>query len=280
MPRPDTPYHTLTGAHLVTEKGAEVVATEHGAHVVLWRTADGRDRLFLSARSSFHEGEAIRGGVPVIFPQFAATGPYPRHGFARTASWTLDDEGFDGDVPFARFTLLASDRTRAAWPFDFAAALTVRLEERALEIALAVTNPSPAPIAFTAALHTYLQLDDVAQAALHGLTGVRMRDGVAKVEATDDAPALHIGGEVDRIYFDVAGPVTLLEAGVPCIRCSARGFPDVVVWNPGAERAAALSDLGADEARRFVCVEAAAVGRMIEVAPGATWTGVQRLDAL
>ncbi len=66
---------------------ASIVA--HGAHVTSWRTANGVEQLYLSPRSAYHSGAAIRGGVPIIFPQFNMVGPLPRHGFARTAPWQL-----------------------------------------------------------------------------------------------------------------------------------------------------------------------------------------------
>ena len=69
---------------------ARVVLHPYGAHVVSWTTADGDERLFLSPRSAYSEGAAIRGGVPVIFPQFNQRGPdfdVPRHGFARNRRW-------------------------------------------------------------------------------------------------------------------------------------------------------------------------------------------------
>jgi glucose-6-phosphate 1-epimerase len=61
------------------------------------------------------------------------------------------------------------------------------------------------------------------------------------------------------------------------LRVDAAGFPDVVVWNPGAELAASLADLAPGDWRRFLCGEAAAVGRPVTVAPGERWTGTQRL---
>jgi glucose-6-phosphate 1-epimerase len=57
--------------------GATALVALHGAHVLSWIPADGRERLFLSERAKCGGGAAVRGGVPVIFPQFAERGPRP-----------------------------------------------------------------------------------------------------------------------------------------------------------------------------------------------------------
>ena len=54
----------------------------HGAHVLSW-VSQGRERLYLSPHSVMDAHAAIRGGVPVCFPQFNQRGPLPKHGFAR-----------------------------------------------------------------------------------------------------------------------------------------------------------------------------------------------------
>ena len=69
--------------------GATALVALHGAHVLSWQPADGRERLFLSDRAVFDGQAAIRGGIPVVFPQFAERGPLRKHGFARTAPWTF-----------------------------------------------------------------------------------------------------------------------------------------------------------------------------------------------
>src|SRR5215471_5597353 len=64
----------------------------HGAHVTRYRPAGHHDLVFLSERSQFAPGKAIRGGVPVIFPWFGARAgdPHaPDHGFARTSEWAV-----------------------------------------------------------------------------------------------------------------------------------------------------------------------------------------------
>ena len=68
-----------------------------GAHLTQWQPTGQKPALFLSDRSAFIPGKAIRGGVPLIFPWFGgrtATAENqrtdgPSHGFARTADWTL-----------------------------------------------------------------------------------------------------------------------------------------------------------------------------------------------
>ena len=75
----------------------------HGAHVTSWVPAGGDERLFLSQKSEFRPGAAIRGGVPVIFPQFGGLGTLPKHGFARTLPWDLSSLGGDPGSSTAEF---------------------------------------------------------------------------------------------------------------------------------------------------------------------------------
>src|SRR5436305_1852990 len=77
---------------LVAPDGARAEIYLHGAHVTSWIPAGDGERLFLSASSAFRPGAAIRGGVPVVFPQFSDRGPLPKHGFARTSEWELVDD--------------------------------------------------------------------------------------------------------------------------------------------------------------------------------------------
>jgi len=42
--------------------------------------------LFCSPLSVYASGKAIRGGIPIVFPQFGG-GPLPQHGFARNRKW-------------------------------------------------------------------------------------------------------------------------------------------------------------------------------------------------
>ena len=62
----------------------------HGGHVLSW-VALGAEQLYLSPRSLLDGRAAIRGGVPVCFPQFNERGPLPKHGFARNLPWVAGE---------------------------------------------------------------------------------------------------------------------------------------------------------------------------------------------
>ena len=275
----------MSGLDRVVLRSADGASAEvhlHGAHVTSWRPAPiGDERLFLSARSAFHGSAAIRGGIPVIFPQFAAEGPLPKHGFARTSEWALAEESKEPDGSArASFTLSPSPRTQAIWPASFLATLTVRVHGSTLRVELDVRNTGAETVTFTAALHTYLRVYDVRQTELVGLRGTRYRESAAPgVFTLDDDDVLRIVGEVDRVYVDAPRRLVMREPDRE-LAIEAAGFRDVVVWNPGSARAAELKDMEPQGELRMLCVEAAAVQEPIRLHADGRWSGSQTLIEL
>lgn len=251
----------------------------HGATVVSWKPAGDTERLFLSRVARFGPGEAIRGGVPVVFPQFSTLGPLRQHGFARRVAWEFVGVESQGERRAAVLRLQDSAETQRDWPHRFVAELTVALEGRSLAITLAVTNTDSGPFSFTAALHTYLAVADAAQTHVEGLAGLRYRDQAASGSIGQQTAArVDFPGEIDRLYFNAPPELRLIDAGRTTVIRSA-GFPDAVVWNPGAAKTAGMTDLEPGDYRRFVCVEAVAAGAPVELGPGEKWQGTQTLLA-
>jgi glucose-6-phosphate 1-epimerase len=269
-----TPHNTLPCIRL-SHDGATALGALHGAHVLSWIPANNRERLFLSERARFDGKSAIRGGVPVIFPQFSERGTGMRHGFARVLPWRLT--GVENE--HAVFEL-NNDELTAHWPHAFIARLLVSLSATTLELALAVENTGDSAFDFTTALHTYLRVDALADAAVTGLQGCDYEDSAAGgVLRREDNYEVRFDGEVDRIYNDVVAPLTLAD-GTGELSIEQEGFTDAVVWNPGAALAATIGDLSSDDYRRFVCIEAGAVLQPQVLAPGERWSGTQRLRAI
>jgi len=255
--------------------------TPHGAHVLRWRK-DGREVLFVSPRSKFEPGQAIRGGIPVCFPWFGDDPEgkgRPAHGFARRVAWRLVEEEHAPDALRVAFELTDDDSTRALWPHRFSARLTARLGP-VLDLAFTVTNTDTRPFRYEEALHTYLAVGDVRQVALRGLEGARYRDKTrAGAIGHEGAEPLRFTEETDRTYHGIESVCTLqdpvLGRTLEITKCDARS---TVVWTPWTDKAARLADLGADAWTGFLCVESASIGPdAITLEPGASHTLALRI---
>ena len=264
-------FHGTPCIRLHGEGGASASVALHGGQVLSWIPADGRERLFLGKRARFEAGAAIRGGIPVIFPQFGERGELVKHGFARNLPWH-----FIGADQQAVFGLVDNEAT-AYWPHAFATRLHVALTADALDVTLEIENTGDRPFIFSAALHTYLRVHDLDGVTLEGLQGCDYEDSAAggTLHRENDFE-LRFEGEIDRIYNDVVAPLTLRD-GLHSLHIEQEGFPDAVVWNPGATLASSIGDLAPGEYRNFVCVEAGQVLQPELLHPGDSWTGTQRL---
>lgn len=238
----------------------------HGAHVTHYQPKGEAPVLFMSGKSQFAAGKAIRGGVPVIFPWFGGKAAAPAHGFARTAAWALTDvTPADGGALRLTFSLGPSDTTRRQWPHEFEATYAVTVGP-ALEMEVRVRNPASAPGAFKfeEALHTYLAVGDVRQVTIDGLGGREFIDKVDGGKPKTQPPGpFQIEGETDRVYLGTPDTVTVVDPAGPglgrLLSVSKQGSAATVVWNPWIAKARAMSDFGDDEWPAMLCVETANV---------------------
>jgi len=269
-------FGQLPALQLRAPDGAEATITLYGAHLVSWKTAPRPDavaapglnaaatqeRLFLSTLSALDGGRAIRGGVPVIFPQFAERGNGMRHGFARVSTWRVLESGEQDGAAFAVLGLNPGDLSPAhagAWPHAFELSLRVTVQGQTLDLALDVRNTGTTPFPFSAALHTYYLVEDV--------EGVRI-DGV-------QTETLAITDKLDQMFERIGSHITF-DTGADKLNLQQTGFQDAVVWNPGAADAAALADMEDEEYRRFVCIEPALLTPQV-LEPGGSWRGEHRV---
>jgi glucose-6-phosphate 1-epimerase len=235
----------------------------HGAHVTSWHPVGAEEVLFVSTKSRWQEGQAIRGGVPIRFPWFSVREGEPgspAHGVVRAKSWQLEAiTHADSNVTVALSTS-ADAATRKFWPEDFHLLFCATFGEQ-LRLELIVTNRGSMSFRFEEALHTYFRVGNVESARLRGLNGVTYIDKTdarrEKVQHGDVA----ITGETDRVYRKTSASVELED---PALRrrilVAKEDSRDTVVWNPWSEKAKAMADLGANEWRDFLCVETCNVG--------------------
>lgn len=270
-------FSGINSLKLVLKNGASAIISRMGAQVLSWKSRDGRERLYLSEQAVFDGSRAIRGGIPVCFPQFSGLGTLPKHGFLRTRLWDIDQQRCNDDFALLCLSFEDNDETRALWPHRFRTELTVVLEGDRLDIELAVENKDDETFSFTGALHTYLRVNEVEESSLRGLQGVEYRDALdGDVIRRQNGEELVLDGPLDRVYHDVPRPLMLSDRAEN-LGIYGDGFSDVVVWNPWVEGAAALPDMAPLDFRHMLCVEAAAAKVPVMIPAGETWFGRQTL---
>jgi glucose-6-phosphate 1-epimerase len=231
-----------------------------GAHLTAWQPPGARPVLFTSPNSAFAPGRAIRGGIPIIFPWFGANrhaSAAQQHGFARTAPWHLDSIRIIGRGSLT-LTLGLGDGDVGSpfWPEPFRAIYTVTFAQT-LSLRLTVQNRATHPIIFEEALHSYFAVSDITAAAISGLAGTTYIDKTDAARRKPQTAALvTITAETDRVYLDTPGRCAIEDRGWRRrVVIEKVGAASSVVWNPWAEKAGAMADLGDPAWRSMVCVE-------------------------
>lgn len=263
-------------ANLGTDSEVKITACTRGAHVTSWLAA-GVERFWMSPLARCGQPEAIRGGVPILFPQFGAFGPLPKHGFARTSMWRQIAATPAAGAAGLAFQLRDSAETRATWATPFHLTLQIVATSTWFEMTMTVENLDDYPAVFTGGLHNYFPVNP--GAVITGLAGLQGWDAVVAPGMPDNLAAvpdeLNPVTERDLIVRDVTTDVVLHDPILGDLRISAMGFSDRVVWNPGPNHG--LPDVPPGAAAGFVCIEPAAV-TPISLAGGKAWVGSQRLE--
>ncbi|CAK1540276.1 unnamed protein product [Leptosia nina] len=271
---------------VVLDRGNNTTCTVNlfGATVVSWRV-NNQEQLFVSKQAIFDGKRPIRGGVPFVFPQFGDWAFGPMHGFARIARWHVEkmpERLPSGDVE-AIFSLMDDDFTRSMWHFQFRLTYRLILREKELHFNIGVYNPSK-ELTFSCQmlLHTYFKVPDVRRCQITGLHGCmfidKSRDGVMY---QDTREVVTINECTSRIYQNTMQEhiITNVVSGRK-MRIQKYNFPDTVIWNPWAELAKEIPDLGDDEFPNMVCVEAGRIATPIVLLPGTAFEASQILQVM
>jgi glucose-6-phosphate 1-epimerase len=258
--------------------------SEFGAQCLSWKTSNGHEQLYLSPRAAMNGQAAIRGGVPLCFPQFnmrvLGSPALPKHGLARLRTWRVAQQ----EESFVRFELVSNETTRAQWPHDFLAGLVVSLGHDDIRFQFDVLNTGQMAFPFAIALHTYFSVRDVREAVLSGLQGCQFWDAVQDAQHPSarrrEAAHLRFGMETDRVYMNAPRELTLSEGSRNLRITQSESMEDTVVWNPGEVLCRQIADMPADGWQSMLCVEAAAIEQPMILQPSQRWQGWQRAALL
>ncbi|WP_139558646.1 D-hexose-6-phosphate mutarotase [Methylotetracoccus oryzae] len=247
-----------------------------GAQILEWVPQGEEPVLWLSPCAQYASGKAIRGGIPICWPWFGAhpeEPTFPAHGFARTHLWIVEHTDTDNCGVSVRLRLLHDETTEALWPHACSLTLSLRIGSR-LELALSTRNMGAEAITISEALHAYFRVTDIATARVQGLEGAVYVDKTDQERSKRQAGAIVFEAETDRIYTGVNGECRIDDPGYGRrIRIEKSGSGSTIVWNPGKDKTASLSDMPADGYRQMVCVESGNADRdAVRLLPGDTHT--------
>lgn len=253
---------------------AHATISTYSGQVLSYRPKNRQDDLlFVSDRAFYEDGKAIKGGIPVCWPWF---GPDPEdqgrpaHGFVRNRQWQISgSESLDNGATKITLGLSDDDTTRALWPHPFRLDIEITVGD-SLRVELVTHNTGSDSISISQALHTYFRVGDISQVSVLGLDGTDYLDKAGDSARKTQAGPVTISCEVDRIYLDVPGELSIDDRSLDRkIRIGSSGCSTAVVWNPWLEIATAMADLGDTDYQRMLCVETANAGpETVEVAAG------------
>jgi glucose-6-phosphate 1-epimerase len=254
------PDATGTGLPLlvVESKLCSAVISLQGAHLLEFKTTDGDPLLWISPNCDFTPGTALRGGVPLCLPWFGpnqADPSKPKHGFARNKYWELSEAHLLADNSVELHFLLVSDANEL-FPHDFSAELRMTLGNSA-KLELTINNTDNDDFSCSWAMHNYHRISSLATVQVSGLAERSYLDNFENHAEKYQSGDVNFPGPVDRVYPGIENPV-IIES-TPRIQITHHNCPSVIVWNPGKEAAAKITDIGEGQEQFYICVERGAV---------------------
>ena len=264
--------------------GASVSLYKFGAHITSWKLDTKKEMLFLSENAVYDGATPIRGGIPLVFPQFGG-GDLPNHGFARTSHW--DIRAVESNILVME--LIDNEKTRGMWRnYAFRLLYTIELGAKTLKTTLTVVNRGAEPFEFQALLHTYYGLVDIANVGVVGLKDHAFMNKLTNHSVSqENSKVFRFDGEVDSIYTGSPRSLHLTGTGLAGsgdsveIEIGATGSTghDVVVWNPHVAKAKRMGDFGDHEWKSMCCIEPGFVAKRTTLHPNGEWSLYQTLTA-
>lgn len=276
-----------------------------GATVTKFKTASGKDLIWLSSTAKLDGTKAIRGGIPLVFPQFGQPiKEMAQHGFARNNVWTFAKQMDDKVV----LTLDNTQATHDAWKHPYKLYFKITVEKERLLTQLVVQNTGSESFTFQCLQHTYLNVGDIAQTKISGFSGSRYldktsADPTALVIETSN-PEIKLKEFTDRVYL--TNPAVVVDSQPTGHKIEVRGWglfgtndrplesaevdaldesqcllvpSDTVMWNPWEEKAKGMNDFDDDGYLKMLCIEPGLVSGFHVLPPGKLMALCQELKA-
>lgn len=248
------------------------VISRVGCTIISWKV-NNVEQLFISKAAILDGTKPIRGGIPIVFPQFGTgsliNDPKRQHGFARDMIWNIESIGENHVIMYLKSTI----ETMNLYPYEFELECHIRLLENGSLNQKILVKSLKNDLTFTFLLHSYFKINDIRKCLIKGLNQCKYFDKISECTKTEENEYVSISQEVDRQYYDVPNVTR-----VGLVEIQTKGFPDIVLWNPWIEKSKTLSSFMCEEYCQMVCLEVGKVHEPVFLEAGYIWSAEQTLS--
>lgn len=202
-----------------SKSGAKAEVYTFGATVTSFVAGNGREVLFLSKDAKLDGSKAIRGGVPLVFPQFGQPDKnMPQHGFLRNNPWTVDEASvYDSDeaagislsLKLADVKNSRGEAGQSKWAegtdLNCTVIMSLKIDDSSLTQTLTIQNTATKPFDFQTLFHTYYHVNnhqalDKDKCNVKGLEGYHCSDKITGEEYILGPEPIFIDRLIDHVY--------------------------------------------------------------------------------
>jgi glucose-6-phosphate 1-epimerase len=140
-------------------------------------------------------GKTYRGGVPVLFPQFANIGRLRKHGFVRDIEWELMYEFQDEKKSIIEYDCNIYDDDYAEWPHNAKLNLYFEMTKNVITIKLIVINNDNKSFEFTGGLHPYFVISSRDNIIIDGIEFIQFKESYPNIPYK-----LNSNSTIERLY--------------------------------------------------------------------------------
>jgi len=229
--------------------------------------------LYLSPLSQLDSEQTLRGGIPVLFPQFGNSGSLKKHGFVRDRNWKLVNEANNQNDLFVEYEYFIAKDHFLDWKHSAKLNLKASVINNVFNITIQIFNTGHSSFEFTGGLHPYFKINSRSVIKINGLESSFFEDSFPEI-------SFELSGDrvIERLYF--SNNDIFFNNGSDNLVIKSKGFESWMIWNPGIDMAKTINDLPDDDWNKFICIEPIIKNNAILLKPNDIFKGELAVELL
>lgn len=229
--------------------------------------------LYLSPLSQIGTKQTLRGGIPVLFPQFGNFGNLKKHGFVRNLNWKLVNEKNNQNDLFVEYEYVIAKDHFLDWNHSAKLNLQASIINNIFNINIQILNIGDSEFEFTGGLHPYFKINSRSTIKIEGLESSFFEDSFPEITFK-----LSSDNVIERLYYTNSN--IYFNNGSNNLLIKSKGFESWMLWNPGIDMTKAINDLPDDDWNKFICIEPIVKNNAILLKPNEIFKGELAVELL